>query len=119
MNIQFTEEGIIIIHPPKDFKGPETVEHAKENVELIKSKFGDRVNGILAFLPDHYVNVEATRFYKINGPNVPAALIGSSFFKNMIGKFLLSMKSEDKPMKIFSDREPAYQWLLSQIKMAS
>lgn len=32
MTMELNTEGILIINPPKNFRGPETLNHAKENV---------------------------------------------------------------------------------------
>ena len=115
MLAELTEEGILIITPPPGFKGPETLEHAKENITMFKERLGDNVKGILAFLPNHYINAAATRYYRENRPQVPGALIEDSMIKRMVGNFLLSLSTSAAPMRLFNDEEKARFWLLSKI----
>ena len=115
MEVELTEDGILIITPPKGFKGPETLEHAKENINVLKTHFQEKLKGIMALLPEHYVNAKANAYYKENTPEVPIAMVGKSFLKKMIGNFFLSMMASNRPMKIFDDSTEAMNWLEEKI----
>lgn len=113
MEFFFDEEsGILTITPPEGFSGPETMEHAQENLKQA-GLMGDELKGILAYLPNHYVNVKITRFYRQNAPNIPVALLleGESFFKKMMGNFFLSLDSGVRPTRIFTSEGEALEWL--------
>ncbi len=115
MLVELNESGLLIIAPPDNFKGPETLKHAEENIALFRKAMSDKVKGIMAFLPPHYVNTAATRYYRNNAPNVPIALIGDSFFKKMIGNFLLKIINTKRPVKLFTDEPEAWEWLKEEV----
>jgi len=116
MHFEFdNKSGILTIKPVESFKGPETEEQAKENVDKVNEFWKDSLKGMLAYLPQHYINVQATAYYKQNAPKVPLALIGDSFFKKMIGNFLLSLGSSTRPTKLFTTLKEADQWLNDQV----
>ena len=106
---------IVRISPPENFKGPELLEHATENISALREHTANDINGILGFLPEHYVKTEANRYYKEYSPNVPIAMVGKSFLKKMIGNFFLSIQSGERPMKIFDSEDDALQWLEAKI----
>lgn len=116
MQTELNEEGIIIVHPMPDFKGPETLEIAKENLDSLKKEARDKLKGALFHLPPYYVNAEATIYYGKNSPQVPVALVGNTFIKVMVGKFLLSLMTSKRPIKIFNDEESALEWLRKKMK---
>ncbi len=109
------EEDILTVRPVETFKGPETEIQSKENTDSVISRVGTTLKGCLAFLPSHYINARATRHYRNTLPDNPIALVGDSFFKKMIGNFLLSFADSKRPMKIFTNEEEALQWLKDQI----
>ena len=111
MHIELTDEDIAIVTPTSNFKGPETIQEARENVILLNEAVQKGGIAALIYLPTHYVNAEATRYYKTYAPNLPAALIADSFFKRMIGNFLLPLANPQRPIKLFSNREEALAWL--------
>lgn len=118
MQIEMNDEEIIIVHPVDGFKGPETLEIAKENLASLNDNAKQKLKAALFYLPPYYVNAEATLFYGRNAPMVPVALVGNSFIKVMVGKFLLSLITAKRPMKIFSTELEAFEWLRKKIKEA-
>lgn len=116
MDFAFEEEGILVISPPTDFNETETLEHAKENVEYGMTLVADQLRGILAYMPKHYVNAAATSYYKKNVPDVPVAMVAHSFFQRMIGNFMLSIESANRPVKLFATEEEARKWLKSRME---
>lgn len=119
MHVEFFEDqGIITVNPVEGFKGPEAIEHAKENLGEFETRLGNALKGALVFLPPFYINAEATRFYKKNGPNIPIVLVADSFFKRMIGNFLFSMINASRPIKLFAVEEEARTWLTEKIEEA-
>lgn len=115
MDVELNNEGILVIIPPSGFKGPETLEHAMENIETFNAFPELEVKAMLAYLPAHYVNAAATRYYKQHRPNVPCALIEDSPIKKMIGNFMLSLNRADAPVRMFKDVELATNWLREEI----
>ncbi len=116
MNVELKEDGILLIHPPTDFKGPETIEYARENIDLLRNEIGiDRVLGIIAHMPAHYVNAEASRHYRKNAPPVPTAMVADSFFTRMMGNFLLALNSRERPMKLFATEAEGRQWVREKV----
>lgn len=117
MDIEYNEgSGIVTIRPIPSFSGPETLEHAEENLNSIDDQIKDLVKGALAYLPDHYIDTKATRHYKDYASNIPIALVGASFFKKMIGNFVLAIAGPKRPMKLFTEEENALNWLNDKIK---
>jgi hypothetical protein len=116
MNLNFNqEEGILTITPHLDFKGPETIELARENKELVLDRLGNDLKGALVYMPPFYINAEVTKYYKETIPNIPLALIADSFFKKMLGNFLLRLTSPSRPMRLFSSEEEAEVWLRKEM----
>jgi len=119
MNLELDDDGILYIVPPPDFEGPETLQHAEENIELLHSSIGKGVKGIHAIMPDHYVNVDATQHYRRHAPEVPCALVGNSFFKKMMGNFMLAISNTKRPIKMFNNEEEAMAWLKAKMSNTS
>ena len=56
MCLSFNEDSnILFVRPHQGFKGKETLDHAKENVENTLKKVGDKLTGIVAEMPHHYI----------------------------------------------------------------
>lgn len=115
MQVEMNDEGIIIVNPVEGFKGPETIVHAKENLASLDESLKDKLRGAIFFLPPYYVNTEATRYYGKNAPAIPVALVGDSFIKIMVGKFLLSLITAGRPIKIFSTFDEAMGWVQKKV----
>ncbi len=103
MQFKLLDNGIVVITPPADFSGPETLEHAKENIESRNTIPEDKLKGLLAHLPNHYINTAATSYYKEKAPDVPMAVVGNTIFKNMIANFLLKITRLGRPVKLFTE----------------
>ncbi len=111
MVLEFTSDGILQISPPDNFRGPETLTHAQENIKAFSKIPVELIQGILAFLPKHYINSDATRAYNKVRPMVPIALVSDSRIKTMMGNILLTFNIRSSPMKLFSDEKEALKWL--------
>lgn len=107
--------GILIINPPEGFKGPETIDDAKENLVMGVELSDGNLKGILAEMPNHYVNAETSLYYKKNVPDVPIALVANSSFKVMMGNFMLSLAKPKRPTALFKNTADAFEWLEQQI----
>lgn len=117
MDFAFDEEqGLLIITPPHDFSGNENVYHAKENLRQGLKLTDGKLKGILAHLPEHYVNAEATSYYKNHVPHVPIAMYGASFFQKLVGKFMLRLTSQNRPIRLFSGQAEAEKWLKEEME---
>ncbi len=115
MQVDLNDEGILVVHPVEGFKGPETLEIAKENLASLTEDRLKKLKAALFHLPPYYVNAEATRYYGNSSLNFPVALVGDSFIKVMVGKFLLSLKSSKRPIKIFSNEKEGLEWLRKKL----
>ena len=109
------QKGILEIKPNEDFKGRESLEHAKENINTGFQMCGNNLKAVIAEMPSHYINAEVTLFYKKNVPNVPLAMIANSSFKVMIGNFLLSLGRPERPTALFKNHEDALEWVNQMI----
>lgn len=117
MQLEFDEtQGVLLVDPHPDFTGKETVENAEENIRTSVEYSGDKLTGILAVMPNHYISAEVTRYYKQHVPHVPIAMIAKSFFQKMMGNFLLSMAAPKRPTKLFTEKEEGLKWLEIQKK---
>ncbi len=115
MLFELQDNGILTINPTNDFTGPETLEHAIENIKSRDENSEDDLRAILAYLPRHYVNTAATNYYKQKAPDVPIALVGNSVFKTMMGNFMLKMMRPGRPMKLFLEEANAMTWLEKEL----
>ena len=114
MEVAFDEASSIVhITPPTDFKGPETINHARTNLEYAMGMFGDKAKGVVAHLPYHYINVEASLYYKENLPDIPVAMVGTKSFQLLIARFLLKITKPSRPMKVFESESSAVAWIRS------
>lgn len=116
MQIELDDAGIITVNPVEGFNGPETIEIAKENLASIEEVAKDKLKGAFFYLPPYYVNVEATRYYGKHAPHVPVVLVGDGIIKKMVGNFLLSLMTPNRPIKMFADPVEARTWLENKIK---
>ncbi len=119
MKVTYHLESDILYIYPKKVNGPETLEQATENLETALLHVGETIKGLVAVMPNHYINAEVTRYYKTHIPNIPIALVADSFFKRMIGNFLLTLASPKRPTKLFSDEKEATAWVSLQIDVMS
>lgn len=108
--------GILTIKAHENFKRAETLEEAKHNIEMGIANAKADTKAILIEMPNHYVSAEVTRYYKNNTPNLPMALVANSFFKKMIGNFILSFDSPERPTRLFTDFESGKKWLLDVLE---
>tara|TARA_R110000850_G_scaffold181226_1_gene306609 strand:+ start:226 stop:609 length:384 start_codon:yes stop_codon:yes gene_type:complete len=115
MQFKLHVNGIVVITPPEDFAGPETLEHAIENIESRNEYAEGKLKAVLAHLPNHYVNTAATKYYKQETPDVPIALVGDSAFKTMIGNFMLKLVRPGRPIKLFTEEADAMTWLEQEL----
>ncbi len=109
--------GILTIKAHENFKRAETLEEAEHNIKVGMAKAADCTKAILIEMPNHYVSAEVTRYYKNNTPNLPMALVANSFFKKMMGNFILSFDSPERPTRLFTNFESGKQWLLEILKL--
>ena len=117
MSAVLRDDGIIILQPPPGWKGPEDVSHAQENIKALRELIGDQVCGMLAFIPDAYVDAEATAYYKENRPgSVASALIAKTFLQKFLGNIFLRFKDHGANVRLFTDKEAAMTWLKTNIK---
>ena len=117
MRGELNDNGILTIWPKEEFKGPETIEQATENLVFLEEEIGiARVKAVMAYLPKHYINVAATRYYRENCPHFPIAFISDSSFKKMLGNMLLNIGNKSRPTRLFMNKEDASEWLDGEMK---
>ena len=115
IRMHLRSDGILVIKPRSDFKGPARMEHVKVNIGIMQNEIGCKARAFLAYLPSYYITAEAHRYQKENMLNIPSAFVGVSFVQKMIGNFFVRLKTSQRPMKMFSETEEAESWLLEKI----
>lgn len=115
MNLEFDEdEGIIFVRRVDDFTGPETLEHAQENIAQLPI-FMDRLRGAILHMPDHYLTASVTRYYGKNTPNIPVGVVANNRFRKILGNFILGLANTARPMKMFDQEEEALSWVMGKL----
>lgn len=115
IRMHLTDDGILIINPRDDFKGPARYEHVKINIDIMTNEIGSKAKGFLAYLPSYYIAADAHRYQRENMLNIPSAFVGDSFLKKMIGNFFVSLKTSSRPMKMFTNDKEAINWLKDKL----
>ncbi|BDS11832.1 hypothetical protein [Aureispira anguillae] len=132
--MQYKTRALTIIVRPDDiielvtnpeWKQPDTVEIAQENVAMIKKAVAGKTRAMLSYMPSTYMSKDVLECYnKAEIGEVASALLTTSFGSKVVGNVYLKLtgksakSSEVKgqaPVKIFTKKEDAVEWLLEQI----
>jgi hypothetical protein len=123
MTVIVRPDDIVEIITNEGWDGPDTVEVATENAQVMKDAIDGKTRAMLSHMPDTYINKEVLACYvdaKIG--EVATALIAISFASKVVGNIYLKLtrriSKENKrkaPVAIFNKREAAEEWLLKEI----
>lgn len=122
ITITAREDHILEITFNEDWNETDTIEVAKENVEMLKKAIGGRKGvAILGVVPNYYMSKEVLSYYynEVLG-DVARVLLIKSFAARIVGNLYLSLagmgaKGDSIPTKLFSEKEEAILWLKEQI----
>ena len=82
------EDRLLVVMPNPEIKGSAGLKEAQENIKAIKLCFENFFEDVLAFLPNHYLNIEGSLYNKRSKYQAPVAFVSDSIIKNMIGSIL-------------------------------
>lgn len=119
MNLVVRPDDIVELTIPESWKGPDTLETAKESVALIQKAIDGKPRGLLSHMPSNYMSKEVMDYYNtIEMGEIASAMIATSFASKVLGNFfikLLGGTNRKVPLKLFSKQEDAEKWLLEII----
>lgn len=124
LTITIRPDNIIEIKVREDLEGGFTLEGAKENVAMMEEIVGDSPRCVIAWMPDVYMKKEIIKYYNdFEQEFVTTALITKSFASKIIGnlfitlrtRFVSNNKMKTNPIKLFTTKEDAVNWLLEVI----
>ena len=128
MVLDRTPDGVIAMYTPEGWDQPDTLETAKDNVVIMREITAETPCAFLVEPHTHYVSKEVLEFYKeANIETVATAMITNSFASKVVGNLYLKVmsmvpagdkKAQDYPVKLFSKREEAVEWLRGYIEAA-
>lgn len=121
--------GIIVMSVPVGWDQPDTLETAKENLVIMREITKETPCAFLIEPLVSYLSKEVIEFYSNAGlGTVATAMLTNSFASKVVGNLYLkiitttitatNMKTEKYPVKLFSKREEAIQWLKDHIEAA-
>jgi len=127
-----TSELVITIHPDtiieitvrEDLEDGFTMEGAKENIALIEKIVDNDPRCVIVWMPDIYMKKEIIKYYNdFEQEFVTTALITKSFASKIVGnlfitlrtRFLSKNKIKTNPIRLFTAKEDAINWLLEVI----
>lgn len=108
----------------KEWNQAETLDLAKETMEIIKKLVDGQVRAFLVEVPKHYTPREVLNYYQyVETGDVARALVLNSFATKVMGNLYLKL-SKGKPneagrvvpTKLFTKKEEAEEWLLEEIE---
>lgn len=128
LTIKIRPDGIVEMQTNEGWDQPDTVAIAEENIAMLKKAVNGKPRALLSYMPNTYMSKEVMACYnKAKIGEVASAMLTTSFGSKVIGNAYLkltgkSAKSSEvtgqAPVKIFSDKEDAELWLLSEIAKA-
>lgn len=125
LTIKVRPDGIVEMQTNEGWDQPDTVAIAEENIAMLKKAVDGQPRALLSYMPNTYMSKEVMACYdKAEIGEVASAMLTTSFGSKVIGNAYLkltgkSAKSSEvtgrAPVKIFSKKEDAESWLLSEI----
>ncbi|WMX12898.1 MULTISPECIES: hypothetical protein [unclassified Aureispira] len=125
LTIKVRPDGIIEMHTNEGWDQPDTVEIAKENIEMLIKAVDNKPRALLSYMPSTYMSKEVLDCYdKAEIGEVASAMLTTSFGAKVMGNAYLKLTGKaakssqiknQAPVRIFSKKEDAVVWLLSQI----
>lgn len=117
MIIRLRSDDIIETIHIEGWKGPETLEHAKENVAAVQRISAGNDYCLLGHLTDERVSDEAQIFYSEQKSAVFAiALVTKNMIQALLGNIFMSVRKLQAPTKLFSNPDDATAWLYEKRK---
>ena len=87
------------------------LDEVKEFVSAMKELCMDEAYPIVSILGDAHIPDEGRKYILDHIYVGMAALVGSTFIARMVGNLLINFKPLPIPVKMFSNREAAYEWI--------
>lgn len=116
MEIVVRADGIIEVSIPADWDQPDTVETTTENALLLQKINTGKRHAALSLMPSFYIKKEIIEVYnRIDTRQVADALLVNSFSAKVLGNLVLKILKRNHPIRLFTDRNKAEEWLLSII----
>lgn len=126
LTIVVRPDDIVELITNEDWRQPDTVEIAQENVAMIKKAIGGKRRAMLSYMPSTYMSKEVLEYYnKAEIGEVASALLTSSFGSKIVGNVYLKLTGKSAnadevkgqaPVKIFTKKDDAVAWLLEKIE---
>lgn len=128
MVLERTADGVISMYTPEGWDQPDTLETAKDNVVIMREITAEAPCAFLVEPHTSYVSKEVLEYYReANIETVATAMITNSFASKVVGNLYLKImsmvpagdkKAKEYPIKLFSKREEAVDWLREHIEAA-
>lgn len=120
MHLILRADDILEMAVPSNWKEPDTLETARENVALLFQVLEGKNCAILVEPINNHLNREILACYREVGKKSTAtALLTNSFSSRIVGnvylklmKMTIGTKRPTRPIKLFNNKEDATQWLL-------
>ncbi|MFK7798227.1 MAG: hypothetical protein AB8E82_12290 [Aureispira sp.] len=113
MEIVVRPDGILEVSIPADWDQPDTVETTTENALLLQKINTGKRHAALVLMPDFYMKKEIIEIYNRMGTGeVADALLVNSFSAKVLGNLVLKILKRNHPIRLFTDRNKAEEWLL-------
>lgn len=115
--------GIVELLNNEDWNDPDTVEVAQENIAMLKKAVNGKARAMLSHMPSTYMSKEVLECYENSDiGEVASALLTTSFGSRIVGNLFLKLTGKSSvrvgnkaPVRIFTKKEEAEEWLLEQI----
>lgn len=118
-------DGIVEMHTNEGWDQPDTVDVAKENIAMLTKAVDGKPRALLSYMPSTYMSKAVMACYdNAEIGEIASAMLTTSFGSKVIGNAYLkltgkSTKSSEvtgkAPVRIFSKKEDAVDWLLLEI----
>lgn len=128
MVLHRTPDDIISMATPESWDQPDNLETAAENVVIMRQIAEQKPCAFLVEPHSNYVSKEVLQHYQdANVETVATAMVTNSFASKVVGNLYLKImsmvpagdqKAKDYPIKLFSKREDAVEWLRTHIEAA-
>lgn len=125
LTILIRPDDIVEMHTNEGWDQPDTVEVAEENIAMLKKAVDGKPRALLSYMPNTYMSKAVMACYdNAEIGEVASAMLTTSFGSKVIGNAYLkltgkSAKASDvsgkAPVKIFSKKDEAVDWLLLEI----
>lgn len=116
MEIIVRLDGILEVSIPADWNQPDTAESTRENALLLQKINTGKRHAALSLVPSFHINKEIIEVYnEIDTGQLADALLVNSFGAKILGNLALKILKKNRPIRLFTDRDKAEEWLLDII----